>query len=241
MDDGRAGDRSGVVPVSGIELACLDMAGTTVQDGGAVEHAFVAALDSMGVPDDRRAAMLAYVRDTMGTSKIEVFRALLGDGQRASEANRQFEIAYDAGIDGVQPIPGAAETIGTLRARGVRVALTTGFSARTRDHLLESLGWTGIADLVLSPSDAGRGRPFPDMVLTAVLRLRIDAVRAVAVAGDTAADVTAGRRAGASLVAGVLTGTDDRARLSEAGATHVLESVVTLPDAVESVGSAHLG
>ena len=212
-----------------IQLVCLDMAGTTVRDDGAVEQAFLSALDALEVPDERRAAMVRHVRETMGTSKIEVFRALFGDEERACDANRAFEAAYEAGLDGVQPIPGAAETIEVLRARGVRVALTTGFSAGTRDLLLGALGWTDIADLVVSPSDAGRGRPFPDMVLTAVLRLRVDAVQAVAVAGDTAADVTTGLRAGASVVAGVLTGADDRSRLLEAGATHVIDSVVTLP------------
>jgi phosphoglycolate phosphatase len=221
-----------------IQLACLDMAGTTVEDGGAVEQAFLSALDALEIPDERRPAMVRYVRETMGTSKIEVFRALFGDEETAREANRAFEVAYEAGINGVRPIPGAAETIGALRARGVRVALTTGFSARTRDLLLDALCWTRTADLVLSPSDAGRGRPFPDMVLTAVLRLRIDAVQAVAVAGDTAADVTAGLRAGASVVAGVLTGTDGRSRLLEAGATHVIDSVVTLPGVIEAASAA---
>lgn len=221
-----------------IQLACLDMAGTTVEDGGAVEQAFLSALDALETPDERRPAMISYVRETMGTSKIEVFRALFGDEESAREANRAFEAAYEAGIDEVRPIVGAAETIGGLRARGVHVALTTGFSARTRDLLLDALGWTNIADLVLSPSDAGRGRPFPDMVLTAVLRLRIDAVQAVAVAGDTAADVTTGLRAGASVVAGVLTGSDNRSRLVEAGATHVIDSVVTLPAVIEAASAA---
>lgn len=225
--------------VRGIQLACLDMAGTTVEDGGAVEQAFLSALDVLEVPGDDRPAMLTYVRETMGTSKIEVFRALFGDEERAGEANRAFESAYEAGVDAVRPIPGAAETIEGLKARGLRVALTTGFSARTRDLLLETLGWTTIADLVLSPSDAGRGRPFPDMVLTAVLRLQVDAVQAVVVAGDTAADVTAGVRAGASVVAGVLTGTDHRDRLLEAGASHVLDSVVTLPGVLDASAPMH--
>ncbi len=217
-----------------IQLACLDMAGTTVEDGGAVEAAFLSALEILHIPEERRSPMVAYVRDTMGTSKIEVFRALFGDEETAREANRAFETAYEAGIDGVKPVPGAAETIAGLREAGVRVALTTGFSPRTRDLLLDALGWGDIADLVLSPSDAGRGRPCPDMILTAVLRLEVDAVQAVAVAGDTAADVIAGLRAGASVVAGVLTGTDGRSRLVEAGATHVVDSVVAFPGVIES-------
>ena len=62
-----------------------------------------------------------------------------------------------------------------------------------------------------------------------MLRLGIDDVAAVAVAGDTAADVISGRRAGASVVAGVLTGSDNAERLNAAGATHVIESVAELP------------
>jgi phosphoglycolate phosphatase len=229
-------------PVRTIQLACLDMAGTTVEDGGTVQQAFLRALDALDVPDDRRPAMVAYVRDTMGTSKIEVFRALFGGEEAAHAANRAFEAAYEAEIGAARPIPGAVEAIRALRAGGVRVALTTGFSARTRDLLLESLGWTDVADLVLCPADAGRGRPFPDMVLTALLRLEIDAVQAVAVAGDTAADMTAGVRSGATVVAGVLTGTDGRSRLLDAGATHVVDSVAALPALLDAATStAHAG
>jgi phosphoglycolate phosphatase len=222
-----------------IQLACLDMAGTTVEDGGAVEQAFITALDVLEIPEERRPEMVTYVRETMGTSKIEVLRTLFGDEEAAREANRAFETAYEARIGAVKPIPGAAETIEALRSAGLRVALTTGFSTRTRDLLLDSLGWTSIADLVLSPSDVGRGRPFPDMILAALVRLRVDSVQAVAVAGDTAADVIAGVRAGAGVVAGVLTGTDDRHRLKAAGATHVIDSVVTLPAVIgATVGTA---
>jgi phosphonatase-like hydrolase len=216
----------------GIELACLDMAGTTVADDGLVEQAFDAALDELGVTQKaQRASMVAHVRDTMGTSKIEVFRTLFGAEDRALAANIAFEAAYDQAVRGgsVRPIPGALDCIGVLRAAGVKVALTTGFSARTRDLLIEVLGWGDLVDLVLSPVDAGRGRPYPDMILTALLALGAESVAAVAVAGDTAADMVSGRRAGASVVAGVLSGADDRARLIAAGATHVIESVAQLP------------
>jgi phosphonatase-like hydrolase len=212
-----------------IQLACLDMAGTTVSDGGAVERAFDAALDAMAVPVADRVAMVSYVRDTMGMSKIDVFRALFVDEGRSHAANSAFEDAYAQAIDEAEPVPGAAETIGALRERGIRVALTTGFSARTRDLLLDALGWHDVADVVLSPSDAGRGRPYPDMILTALIRTGTDAVQAVAVVGDTAADVTAGVRSGASVVVGVLSGADDEERLSTAGATAVVSSIVTVP------------
>jgi beta-phosphoglucomutase-like phosphatase (HAD superfamily) len=46
-----------------------------------------------------------------------------------------------------------------------------GFSPATRDAIIAALGWAPLVDLVLSPADAGRGRPWPDMPLTALLRL----------------------------------------------------------------------
>lgn len=72
----------------------------------------------------------------------------------------------------------------------------TSFAPVTRDRLLASLGWDDLADLVLSPADAGRGRPYADMIVTAVLRLRVDDVRSVAVVGDTEADIRSGLWAG---------------------------------------------
>jgi phosphonatase-like hydrolase len=174
----------------------------------------------------------AYIRRTMGQSKITVFTELLGgDRHRAEQANAAFEAAFDQAVDRgeVAALPGSEEVFAALRGGGVRVCLTTGFSPATRDRIIDTLDWTGLVDLALSPADAGRGRPWPDMILTAVLRLRIDDVAEVAVAGDTTSDLVAGTRAGASIVAGVLTGAHSRAELAEAPHTHLLDSVAGLP------------
>jgi phosphoglycolate phosphatase-like HAD superfamily hydrolase len=66
------------------------------------------------------------------------------------------------------------------------------------------------------------------MILTAVLRLHVDDVAEVAVVGDTASDLVAGSRSGASLVVGVLSGAHSRAELSEAPHTHLITSVAEL-------------
>jgi phosphoglycolate phosphatase len=214
------------------QLVCLDMAGTTVADDGAVLEAFNGALDALSVDDPTtRAKMESYVRDTMGESKIRVFRALFGDEDRAQQANAAFEAAYDRQVAAgrIAPIDGAADVITTLRESGLKVVLLTGFSASTRDRLIASLGWSDLADFTLCPSEAGRGRPYPDLVLTALLRSGADDVAAVAAVGDTASDMESGRRAGAAIRAGVLTGTHPAETLRRAGATHVLDSVRDLP------------
>jgi phosphonatase-like hydrolase len=218
-----------------IELVVLDMAGTTVADDGVVVESFIAAIGSVGVaPDDPRfPGMLDHVNQTMGQSKITVFRHLVdNDENLAQQANQAFEQSYAKLVHSGRcaPVDGAAETIGRLRADGLKVALTTGFAPPTRDAILAALGWQDLADLALSPADAGRGRPFPDLVLAAVLRLGVTDVRRVAVAGDTPSDMLTGLRAGASVVAGVLTGAGTRETLESAGATHLLDSVVELPE-----------
>ena len=220
--------------IPGWQLACLDMAGTTVRDDGLVQQAFTVAIAGEGIapgtPEYER--MLAILRKTKGQSRIDVFRRLLnGDERRAQAANETFEEAYGLLVDegAVTPIPGAAETIKVLRSAGIRVALTTGFARSTAEAVIDALGWRTVVDLALSPQDAGRGRPYPDMVLTAALRLKVDDVRLIAVAGDSPYGVISGLRAGAGLVAGVLTGAGDRAALTSAGATHVIGSVGELP------------
>ncbi|MFE5643190.1 phosphonatase-like hydrolase [Rhodococcus sp. NPDC056516] len=215
--------------MSPITLAVLDMAGTTVADDGLVLRAFTAAAEAGGLPDEGPEADGArqYVLDTMGQSKIVVFRAIFGDEDRAQAANAAFETTYDSLIDQglAEPIPGAEKAITTLREAGIKVALTTGFSRSTQDKLLVALGWETLADLTLSPAEAGRGRPFPDLILTALLKLSIDDVHQIAVLGDTSNDVLSGIRSGATIVAGTLTGAHDEQQLRDAGATHIVPSV----------------
>jgi len=210
-----------------VELVVLDMAGTTVVDDGVVEQAFARVADRVDLgPALTRDEALQYVRDTMGQSKIEVFRHLAGGDERvAQRANEQFEIAYGELVDenGVDPIEGAGDLIDALRASGIAVVLTTGFSPDTRDRLLDALAWK--VDAALSPIDAGRGRPAPDLVLAALLRTGASSVASVVVVGDTVSDVLSGRAAGAGLVVGVTTGAHTRERLLAAGADVVLDSV----------------
>jgi phosphoglycolate phosphatase len=212
-----------------ITTACLDMAGTTVADDGSVLAAFTDAMAEAGIVPGGQGhdRAVTIVQQTMGQSKIEVFRLILGEEELAQRANSAFERSYAAGVARglVSPLPGAAETIMALRAAGIRVCLATGFSPPTRDAVLDALGWRPLIDLALSPADAGRGRPWPDLPLTALLRLGGGAVSELAVVGDTVSDVESGLRAGAGLVAGVLTGTGTEADFAAAAAPHVLASV----------------
>lgn len=210
-------------------LVCLDMAGTTVSDDGAVERAFTSALATLGVgagSADYEAA-LTVVRETMGRSKIEVFRLIFGDEETAVEANTAFESAYARLVDegAVQALPGAEETMIRLRELGIGICLTTGFAPATRDRLIDRMGWRGLVDLALAPADVERGRPFPDMIWAAANRLAVTDLADVAVVGDTPSDMASGIAAGAGLVVGVLTGASNADQLRDAGATDVIPAV----------------
>jgi phosphoglycolate phosphatase len=219
-----------------IQLVVVDMAGTTVADDGLVVASFEAAATAAGLPQTgpQRAHARQYVIDTMGQSKIAVFRALFGTEDLAQRANAAFEAAYESAIDDgkARPIDGAAEAITRLREAGLKVALTTGFSGTTQEKLLAALGWQSLADLVLAPGDGIRGRPYPDLILTALIRLNADAVANVAALGDTSSDVDSALRAGCAIAAGTLTGAHDERQLRDAGATHVVPTVTEFANLV---------
>jgi phosphonatase-like hydrolase len=206
------------------------MAGTTVRDDGAVTDAFASALATQNLSVRVFSQAMTDVRSSMGQSKIEVFRRILGDEQAAQQANEAFEDHYAAAVrtGRVTAMPGAADVLVTCRDAGIKICLATGFSPATRDAIISELGWGELIDLALSPADAGRGRPWPDLPLTALLLLHGGAVGELAVAGDTTSDVESGLRAGAGVVAGVLTGASTRADLEQAGAPLVLDTIAGL-------------
>jgi len=220
-------------------LVCLDMAGTTVRDDGAVETAFEAALASVGVEPGSAPFVRAQqvVRDTMGWSKADVFARLL-EPEAAGRATEAFAASYEAVVatGQVAEIPGAAAVLRRLRGHGVLVCLTTGFAPSTRDALIGALGWIAEIDLALSPADVGRGRPAPDMVLGAMARLGVPDAAAVAVVGDTASDLEAGTAAGAGAVIGVLSGAHDEATLAAAPHSALVPDVTWVPGVLERGG-----
>jgi phosphoglycolate phosphatase-like HAD superfamily hydrolase len=119
--------------------------------------------------------------------------------------------------------------IETLQDAGVTVAFTTGLASSAAEAVLHALGWDDRAGIVRIPADSGRGYPFPDLPLTAVLRSGATSVGSMVVVGTTASVMAAGIAAGAGLVVGLLTGPDDEETLSDSGADAVIGSIAELP------------
>ena len=145
--------------MSRFSVLCLDMAGTTIRDDNTVMEAFATAIASRNLPVREAGDAMKYARETMGQSKIEVFRHILGGEDAAQAANAAFEKHYAGAVaDGeISPMPGAEELFAACRSDGIKVCLSTGFAPVTRDAIVDALGWHSMVDLFLSPADAGRG------------------------------------------------------------------------------------
>ena len=217
-------------------MVAFDVAGTTVADGGVVIESFGQAFKRTQ-PElwaAKSETLMAYALETMGQSKIVVFTHLIGDAQQAEIANAAFEQAYLEEVEahGVDPIPGAEETFEYLRSQAIHIVLTTGFSRPTLDVILKSLHWESTISLSVTPAEAGRGRPFPDMLIKAASDLHVLEHANTIVIGDTVSDIQAGLAFGASRVIGVLSGAHTREMFVEANATSVINSVADLPSLI---------
>jgi beta-phosphoglucomutase-like phosphatase (HAD superfamily) len=135
---------------------------------------------------------------------------------------------------GVMPLPGVNEALAKLSAAGIKICLMSSLSRPASSLIVERLDWWQRADLVLCADDVDRGFPWPDLVLTAVLRLGVGDVREVAMVTSSEGGAMSARRAGSPLVIGALSDVDDSVRLRRAGATHILASISELPDLVAS-------
>jgi len=213
-------------------MVAFDVAGTVLNDDGLVIAAFKAAFEKTQ-PElwpTHGPQWTQYAIDTMGQSKIDVFTELLGDADKAQQANVAFEESYVNEIAkvGAVAIPGAEEMFMYLRSQEITVALTTGFSRSTLDTLITELGWRDLIDVSVTPGEAGRGRPHPDMLEKAAATAGATNPANVIVLGDTASDMKAGVAFGAGQVIGVLSGAHDKVTLRDAGATTVVNSVADL-------------
>ena len=181
---------SGTLPVS---LVCCGLLGTTADDHGIVERAFAEACATQGIVPGTAAYAhyMVGVHQAQGQSAVDVFRGLFPDEDgRAEAAALSFERSFRTAVDRteISPVPGAEEAIGQLSESGMRVCLITSLSRRLLGLVLDSLRWWRLIDLTLCPEDAPRGCPWPDLMLTAMLRLGVEDVREAAFAASTASE-----------------------------------------------------
>jgi phosphoglycolate phosphatase len=225
-----------------IELVVLDMAGTTIEEHGAVYAALHDAVAAQGgdVTDTQ-------VQDWMGTDKRVALRALAELGGAGTLDDAAVERAYGTFRELLAdryrrrrpaPIPGVPEALAKLRADGVRVALTTGFARDVAEPLLVSLGWVvggDLIDAVVCVDEVAAGRPAPYLIFRAMERTGVLAVDRVLAAGDTIVDLQAATNAGVAAAVGVGTGKLGLDELARHPHTHLLPSAAELPGLVATL------
>lgn len=218
-----------------IQLVVFDLAGTTIEDDGAVLRCLVETAQTHNLPHSSE-----ELNALMGMNKREVFQLLAerASGRDGIESERVASEALATFVDcmrGVydrtlRPMDGAEDTFVFLRERGIKLAIDTGFDNAIAGMIMERLDWPGrLVDLLVCSSDVLRGRPAPYMIFRAMEQLNVLDVRRIIKIGDSPADLEEGCNAGCGEVIGVLSGAHTAATLGPLPHTRLLGSVADLP------------
>ncbi|WP_371346411.1 phosphonoacetaldehyde hydrolase [Ancylobacter sp. IITR112] len=158
-------------------------------------------------------------------------------------------------------IPGAAETAAHLRAAGLKIGSTTGYTREIMAPLLPLAAEQGYApDNLVCAGDLSAGRPTPLMMYKTFLDLGVWPAAAIVKVDDTEVGVAEGLNAGCWAVGVALTGnvfgldaaeTDALShdelearrataygKLTRAGAHFVIDSVADLPEVLDEIEGA---
>lgn len=206
----------------GVRAVIFDISGTVLDFGcrGPVA-AFVELFARHGVGISAEEA-----RGPMGTHKRDHIWTLLNDASIAARwetANQsrptlglldqlcvefaplQTEVLKQYG----DVIRGVPQVVAGLRARGIKIANTTGFERCMIANLIPLAAQGGYTpDLWVCSDQVGKGRPAPWMIHLAARELGIYPLHTFVKVGDTPADVAEGHAAGAWVVAVVHSGNE---------------------------------
>jgi phosphonoacetaldehyde hydrolase len=196
--------------MTGVRAVIFDISGTTLDYGsrGPVV-AFVELFARHGVTVTEEES-----RKPMGTHKKDHIWSMLTEpsiSERWAKANgapatrADLDKLYDEFTPlqmEVLPrhcdvIPGVPEVVKQLRARGIKIANTTGFDTGMMGDLIRLAGEGGYTpDLWVCPDQVGKGRPAPWMAHFAAKQLNVYPLSAFVKVGDTLADIAEAHAAG---------------------------------------------
>ena len=150
------------------------------------------------------------------------------------------ELAPKMFTNRVKLLPGAAEMLQQIAARGLPLAVVTSTPLQNMPAKLTPLAEAGVLPLfaeIITADDTERKKPAADPLIECCRRLTVAVEKCVYV-GDTLIDIQAGQAAGTGTV-GVLTGFDNRQMLQTARPDAVIDSLADLA-AVVSLGEENL-
>jgi phosphonoacetaldehyde hydrolase len=193
-----------------VRAVLLDWAGTTV-DYGCIGPAqvFIELFAEQGVM-----ISTAEARRPMGLFKRDHIRAVLMDAPVAARwqavhgsapAEAEVERLYQAFIPRQiavierhdRLIPGAAQAVEMMRARGLKIGSDTGYTRAMMAPLAASAAAQGYTpDAIVCPDEVRGGRPAPWMAFRNAERLDVYPMQAFVKIGDTISDIDEARNAG---------------------------------------------
>lgn len=257
-----------------LKAVVFDWAGTMVDHGSkAPMGVFQRAFAHFGVDisiDEARGPMGMAKRDHISTlMRLPRIAAQWEKVHGRAPGEADIDAIYDVFVplnvevvtDFADLIPGAAETAAHLRAAGLKIGSTTGYTREIMAPLLPRAAAQGYApDNLVCAGDLPAGRPTPLMMYKTFLDLGVWPAAAVVKVDDTEVGVAEGLNAGCWSVGVALTGnvfgldadetdalSDDElearraeayGKLTRAGAHFVIDSVADLPDVLDEIEGA---
>jgi phosphonoacetaldehyde hydrolase len=192
------------------DLVIFDWAGTMVDFGcRAPVAALIEAFARHGVKLEE-----PEVRADMGKAKADHVRALLaqpevsaawmetngaapGEADVAALMDDLGPLMREAAAEAAELIPGAADTISALRAAGLKVASSTGYTREMMAPVLVRAAEQGYApDHLVCANETPQGRPSPLMIYKACAELGVWPLSRVIKVDDAEAGIGEGRAAG---------------------------------------------
>lgn len=194
-----------------IEGIILDWAGTAVDFGCfAPVNVFVDIFKDAGIE-----VTMEEARGPMGMLKIDHIRAMLSmprvsalwedkhgrpfNDEDVQQLYAEFEPALMASLsEYTDPIPGVIDTVEALRAAGLKIGSTTGYTNSMMEVVVSNARQKGYSpDHVVTPDDTGLyGRPYPYMIYRNMEHLKLSSSWKVIKVGDTTSDIKEGVQAG---------------------------------------------
>jgi 2-phosphoglycolate phosphatase len=201
----------------------FDLDGTLVDSLPTIGAAVVAALREFGHEFD-----VETIIPLIGAPMPVLIAELTGASEDEAEQinQRYLSLYYDEFIQRTRPFDGATELLDRLLTAGISIGVVTNKNEYGAHMMVELQGWKAAFAVVVGRDTTARPKPWPDGTLHGLEVLNATPAQA-ALVGDTEFDMGAARDAGLRYSLGML-GARDEARLREAGATHVLD---TLPAA----------
>lgn len=132
---------------------------------------------------------------------VAIVREAYGLSEPIDVLARQYSAMRLAALRGnLRPMPGAVEVISFAREAGLRMALATSSAREQANVALAEAGLAGCFDTEVTGDEVERGKPAPDLFLTAASRLDVPP-EACAVLEDSPLGIEAALEAGMRAIA----------------------------------------